>query len=93
MHHAHDASRPLLWRPSLGARLLPGCGHCGARHPLAHTPPLPEGVCPGCGTLLIEAPPPVEVDAVLTGYRPSVLLARACFSIGGWFAKLWRSRQ
>jgi hypothetical protein len=71
------------FEPSAATQLLPGCKTCGSKHPLAHKPiPLITDVCPKCGTPS-EPPGPVYCEpAVLTGYHPVSLLAKACLAMG-----------
>jgi hypothetical protein len=55
------------FEPSAASQLLPGCKHCGTKHPLAMKPiPLITDVCPNCGASS-EPPGPVYCEpAVLT---------------------------
>lgn len=53
--------------PALDRVFLPGCRQCGAKHPLAHTPPLSNvDACPDCGALTAPAQILPTVTAHLT---------------------------
>jgi len=62
----------LTWEPSLKARFLPRCPHCGSKHPLAYDPPIKSENCPSCGKPCAPAEAAFDVPAVLTGKDYSV---------------------
>jgi hypothetical protein len=70
------------FEPSASVQFLPACKNCGTKHPLAHRPALPADLCPACGAPTEPLAPPTEEPAVLTGYHPTSLLARALLSVG-----------
>jgi hypothetical protein len=61
---------------------LPACRDCGTKHPLAFNPPHSAEKCPACGASTGPLEPVQAVPPVLTGYRPSSLLARGLLAIG-----------
>lgn len=76
------------FEPSCVVQFLPACPRCRAKHPLACSPPLPEGTCPNCGFLLSPPPSPIDVPATLTrrGVWPRV--GHACLAVGRFLAAL-----
>ena len=42
-------SVPGHYEPSFSYTILKACAKCGGVHPLARTPPQPDGTCPDCG--------------------------------------------
>jgi hypothetical protein len=77
------------YEPSLRQVFLPGCGNCGHNHPLAMKPvPVDTTHCPRCGAAVAAPAVEREEEAVLTGYHPTTLLARALLWIGEKLHKL-----
>lgn len=78
------------FEPRLSHRFLPRCGGCGAKHPLAHNPPLDAALCPDCGAPASPVASAVEIPAILAGRSPAAIAARACLGAGKLLTKLWR---
>lgn len=72
------ADSVLVQRPFFGATVLRRCANCHAPHPLAMKPPVDTNVCPQCGTN-VTRPDTVYGKVTLTGWRPSIVLARVLF--------------
>jgi hypothetical protein len=82
------------YEPSLQVQPLPRCPHCGSKHPLAFDPPLRVSTtCPRCQNRLPHLPPAQNVDAVLSGWHPSSLVARALLAVGKFLVNWWKDRQ
>lgn len=62
------------YEPSLSHVFLPGCRNCGGKHP--KTRGLDTDTCPDCGEPVDAPSAPVTVRALLTGLKPSTLIAR-----------------
>ena len=77
------------FEPEMTNVFLPGCRNCGGSHPLARKPvPTVIDKCPDCDAPQASPGAPITEKAVLTGYSPSVLIARAFLGIGKALHKL-----
>lgn len=74
--------------PRMVMTFLPRCGNCEAPHPMARNPPIDADTCPDCGSSIAQPGTPVEVPALLTGFNPAILLARAFFAFAKYLKTL-----